>query len=201
MVAPEGYLKNRKWRVASTTNLKEALGFLAQKSPQYILIPVDHPNKKTLNLLQLIRQAFPKTRVIPYAEKNSGTANKLMQDLGMEYNLYPPVSGPSIQRLILKIVKDDETRSSIDTGYDEVAASSNQKSSQDLMTFKGENKSTSSDPMSFEAARAALAKMIQTEGEDNSSGGPITQQGIQPGSEFTFEKQSTSQGKTHSATQ
>lgn len=203
MVAPEGYLKNRKWRVASTTNLKEALGFLAQKSPQYILIPVDHPNKKTLSLLQLIRQAFPKTRIVPYADKSSGSSMKLLQDLNMEYNLYPPVSGPAIQRLILKIVKDDETRSSIDTGDDETQTQ-NAKAGSDVITFKGENKASGgNETMSFEAARAALSKMIQTDSDDSSasgSGGPIIQQGGMGGGDFAF-RQDGPQGTESSATQ
>lgn len=202
MVAPEGYLKNRKWRVASTTNLKEALGFLAQKSPQYILIPVDHPNKKTLSLLQLIKQAFPKTRIIPYADKSSSPATRSLQELNMEYNLYPPVSGPAIQRLILKIVKDDETRASIDTGEANFGEKSSENSGDGVLKFKGEHGASGNPSMSFEQARDALSRMIQSDSDDGSQIGiqGAVQQGSASG-EFSFQQQGIAPGKDHSANQ
>lgn len=203
MVACEAYLKNRKWRIASTTNLKEALGFLAQKSPQYILIPVDHPNKKTLSLLQLIRQAFPKTRIIPYADKSSSAATRSLQELNMEYHLYPPVSGPAIQRLILKIVKDDETKASIDTGDTGFGDKNTEASGDEVIKFKGEHGTSGNASMSFEQARDALSRMIQSDGDDGSQigGHSPLQQGGSSGGEFSFEQKGIAPGKEHSETQ
>ena len=59
----ETFLRNRNWIVGSGTNMREALAYIIQKTPQYVILSADHPNKKVKVLPKLLTQAFP-VRVI-----------------------------------------------------------------------------------------------------------------------------------------
>jgi hypothetical protein len=103
----EVFLGNRGWLLNTAFQLKQMILVLAQKNPEYVLIPVDFPHAKILMLPQLLAQAFP-AKIILYAENPSTTAMMRLQEIKMPYKIYPPVSGPAIERMIFKIQKDQE---------------------------------------------------------------------------------------------
>jgi hypothetical protein len=156
----EQFLRNRNWIVTSSTNLREALAYIIQKQPQFVLVTSDHPNKKVRLLPKMLIQAFP-VRVIGFAEKGSGLSMQALNEMGLEYNLQPPVSGPAIERMIAKIRKDDERKAS------ELKSSTSIDSSQNgdtpisqMMTFKGASLSAEEVQASFAKARSALSHLI-----------------------------------------
>ncbi|UXR65077.1 hypothetical protein EZJ49_02300 [Bdellovibrio bacteriovorus] len=109
--AVEGFLRNREWNIKSTTNLKEALIFLVQEQPQFVMVSIDHPNRKVRNLPKILTQAFP-VCVIAFAETNSAASFTLLNNCNTEYILYPPVTGPAVERTVNKYYKDQQTRDS-----------------------------------------------------------------------------------------
>lgn len=118
--AVEGFLRNRDWTMKSTTNLKEALIFLVQEQPQFVLVSIDHPNRKVRNLPKILTQAFP-VCVIAFAESNSAASFTLLNSCNTEYVLYPPVTGPAVERTVNKYYKDQQIRES-SAGFNRGAA-------------------------------------------------------------------------------
>lgn len=105
----EGFLKNRDWTIKSTTNLKEALIFLVQEQPQFVMVSIDHPNRKVRNLPKILAQAFP-VCVIVFAEENSAASFNMLNTSNSEYVLYPPVTGPAVERTVNKFYKDQNAK-------------------------------------------------------------------------------------------
>ncbi|MFV3410117.1 hypothetical protein ACNH6C_16015 [Bdellovibrio bacteriovorus] len=105
----EGFLKNRDWTIKSTTNLKEALIFLVQEQPQFVMISIDHPNRKVRNLPKILAQAFP-CCVIIFGEENSAASFNMLNTSSCEYVLYPPVTGPAVERTVNKFYKDQQAK-------------------------------------------------------------------------------------------
>jgi hypothetical protein len=111
MVQTEVFLKNRGWTVASGCDFRALIMYLVTKSPTYLFISADHPNKKARLLPKLLAQTFPVVS-IPFAETNTMETLKTLEAMGQQYHLPAPASGPAIQRIIKKIIKDQS--SSID---------------------------------------------------------------------------------------
>ncbi|MBX2989431.1 MAG: hypothetical protein KF802_16200 [Bdellovibrionaceae bacterium] len=103
----ESFLRNRGWKIQSATNLKEALTFLVSQKPSFVMITVDHPNKKVRMLPKLLTQSFP-VFVMVFAEQGSSLSYKALQDSGCPYRINPPATGPAVERTINKILKDQE---------------------------------------------------------------------------------------------
>lgn len=162
----ENFLKNRNWIVGSSTNLREALAYIIQKKPQYVLLSADHPNKKVRMLPKMLSQAFP-VKVIGFAEKSTGLSQKQLNEMALEYNLYPPVSGPAIERIVLKIKKDEEHKAQNAANPKAGREGAASGSGDDTITFKGDTMSGEDLKASFESARAALSQLV---GSDDESG-------------------------------
>lgn len=105
----EQFLGNRGWTLYFANSLKGLIINLAQKQPQYLLLPVDFPHKKVMLLPQILAQAFP-VKIIVYAENTTSASTAKLQEVKSDYRLYPPVSGPAIERMILKLQKDEEIK-------------------------------------------------------------------------------------------
>lgn len=142
----ESFLRNRQWTVKSTANLKEALVYLVQHQPTFVMVSIDHPNRKVRNLPKVLTQAFP-VCVIPFAETASAANMKMLADMSSGYSLFPPVTGPAIERTFNKYQKDLQNKGpslqSIDSQWNE----GNEKLKQALIAIKGGNASgNESDP-------------------------------------------------------
>lgn len=101
----EAFLNKRNFKVFSESDLKDALGKLLELSPHYVFLAWDHPVKKVTTLPKLITQAST-CIVIPYALGDKDAVYKL-NFCPLSPKLFPPISGPSVERLILKIEKSD----------------------------------------------------------------------------------------------
>ena len=105
----EQFLKNRGWELYFANSLKSLIVNLAQKQPQYLLLPIDFPHKKVQLLPNILAQAFP-VKIIVYAENTTSASTAKLQEVKSDYRLYPPVSGPAVERMIFKIQRDEITR-------------------------------------------------------------------------------------------
>ena len=107
--AVETFLRNRGWKIHSTTDLKEAFEQIVTQKPSYVLITVDHSNKKVRTLPKLIAANFP-TATIVFAETQTPASYKMLHESASEYRVYPPVTGPAIERCINKYLKDQQAK-------------------------------------------------------------------------------------------
>ncbi|MFP5520678.1 MAG: hypothetical protein ACLGGX_12295 [Bdellovibrionia bacterium] len=71
----------------------------------FVLISSDHPNKKVANLPRILTSAFP-VCVVMFGESTSPAAYKKLSTHPAEYKLFPPVSGPAVERIVNKYIKD-----------------------------------------------------------------------------------------------
>jgi hypothetical protein len=170
----ETYLKNRKWIVGSGYGMREVLAYIIQKKPQYVMVAADHTNRKVKILPKLISQAFP-VKVIAFAEGSSTASINALREMNQPYSLFPPVSGPSIERLIRKIIKDekDDAEKSAElakNGGLNPDGSPAGDANQGTILLKGEKGSAGESQSSFEQARAALAALANGSDDDNQSG-------------------------------
>ncbi|WP_413575250.1 hypothetical protein ACLVWU_13185 [Bdellovibrio sp. HCB290] len=108
LVPVENFLKNRDWEIRSTHNLKEAMVFLVQNQPQFVMVSIDHPNKKVRNLPKVLSQAFP-VCVIAFAEHSTANSVKVLNDCNSGYAIYHPITGPAVERMVNKYLKDQST--------------------------------------------------------------------------------------------
>lgn len=101
----ETFLRNRDWQLETSSSLKEALAYILKTQPEFVMICMDHPHPKARLLPNLLRQAL-RTHVIMYIDNATAAAIAAMKDANTEYAVYPPVSGPAIERMVLRILYD-----------------------------------------------------------------------------------------------
>ena len=105
LTGPEGFLKNRGWLVRSFVDMRDAIQSVMQSQPNYILICADHPNAQVLMLPQLFQGKLG-IHTIAYFDKHPTQPKTILDAMKTPYVLYPNVSGPSVERMILKIQRD-----------------------------------------------------------------------------------------------
>ncbi len=165
----ETFLRNRGWRLYSTANLKEALVQIVSNKPSYILISVDHPNKKVRALPKLLAQAFP-AACIAFAENQNSTSFKMLNEAATEYRVYPPVTGPAIERCVNKYLKDQQTRATVQSANDRFQGQKDADGN-DVISIKGGGSGPIEIKGGGEAAGDAGKLFAQLLGEE---GGLIT---------------------------
>ncbi len=101
----ESFLKNRTWELVSAHDMRVALATLFRHNIDYAMIGVDHPHPHVLKLPDIIAQTI-KIPVILFAETMTPQAAHMLRTTRHPYLLFPPVSGPAIERMLLKIEKD-----------------------------------------------------------------------------------------------
>ncbi|MDG0817840.1 hypothetical protein [Bdellovibrio svalbardensis] len=154
----EGFLKNRGWDIKATANLKEALIYLVQKQPQFVMISIDHPNRKVRNLPKVLAQAFP-VCVIAFSETASAANIKILTDSAAQYAIFPPITGPAIERTINKYYKDQQIKSGPGGRHKDSSWEKGRDDQQSSMiAIKGQN------TVSAETARNFLAQFLGGDG-------------------------------------
>lgn len=107
ITAIELFLKKRGFNVVSESDLKVAILQIMKTAPDYILISWDHPSERIAHLPKLILQSVM-TTIIAYCSSNDKLQVRKLQGSGQPLKLFPPLSGPAIQRLISRLEKDKE---------------------------------------------------------------------------------------------
>jgi hypothetical protein len=118
LAATESFLRNRGWEVYSTADLKEALIQVVSKKHSYVLISIDHTNKKIPMLPKLIREKYDIV-VMTFAESTSASSFNALTASRTDYKIYAPVTGPAVERSVNKHSKDRETLSRLKIKKDE----------------------------------------------------------------------------------
>lgn len=110
MEATESFLKNRDWSVFSTTDIKEAITYVAEKKPVYILISIDHPHPKITMLPQIFKQACGAV-IIAFAESTSTYSEGILVGLtAADHRVFAPATGPAVERCINKHLLEKNKR-------------------------------------------------------------------------------------------
>lgn len=107
LVPAENFLRHRGWHVFSTHDLNQASHIMIQSEPMYVFISVDHPNPRALVLLKMVRDRFP-FHMVAFSENTYASSTQKLSALESKYKLYAPVSGPSLERTVLSILKEQE---------------------------------------------------------------------------------------------
>lgn len=112
----EHFLQKRDFKIYSELDIKMALVKVIEINPSIIFIAWDHPNAKIFDLPKLIATATT-AKVIPYVMGQAKEDYRKLDICPMEHKLYPPVSGPAVERLVLKFCKIEIRKNS---DYDEI---------------------------------------------------------------------------------
>ncbi|MBY0554197.1 hypothetical protein K2P97_06690 [bacterium] len=97
----EAFLSKRNFDVHSESDIKNALVKALELQPDFIFLAWDHPNPKISQLPALITQSIM-APVVAYIMSNTKEATRKLNICPVNYKLYPPISGPAIERLVLK---------------------------------------------------------------------------------------------------
>lgn len=100
------FLKKRNFEVYLEKDIKEAVVKVFEVKPDFIFIAWDHPEKKIMMLPKILSQST-KAVIVPFINKNSKDALFKIETCPVSPKLYPPISGPAIERLILKSGRED----------------------------------------------------------------------------------------------
>ena len=100
----ESFLGKRNFEVHSESDIRAAICKVVELRPSFIFLAWDHTNPKVMNLPKLIAQASFAT-LVPYILSNSKEDMRKLLVCPLNPKLYPPLSGPAIERLILKSAK------------------------------------------------------------------------------------------------
>lgn len=155
----ENFLKNREWKLFSTIALKDALAYMVQNQPAFVMISVDHPNKRVRKLAKVLPQAFP-CCVIMFAEQAIPSSLKALSDTHAEYILNPPATGPAVERTVNKFYKDQARKQAAGQSIDRVKLGDGEDK---VISIKGENVS----------AQSLLAQLMNEDGNNSSHGNAI----------------------------
>lgn len=172
----EAYLTHRGWKLKTSEKLRDALLNLIQGKPDFFFFPSDFPNKKIKALPPLIKQAFPTTKLVAYCEASSPAALAKLKDAGVEFTLYPPVSGTTIERLVLRVLRSaDEKKADPDRNFG-TKESTDKSSESEMLFFRSDKKDSGQMQGSIDQAKDALSKILMVAGGNDDTDGPhITQ--------------------------
>jgi hypothetical protein len=100
------FLKKRNFVVHVETEVKEAIVQVFDLKPDFVFISWDHTDKKIQMLPKILAQSAASI-IVPFINKNTKDAIFKIEQCPYTPKLYPPLSGPSVERLIMKSSKED----------------------------------------------------------------------------------------------
>ncbi len=116
--AVEAYLKKRNYKVVVESNLRDGLQKIITESPSYIFLAWDHPTDQIRTIHKLIYQTSV-APIIPYIMTTQRDQIIQLEASGFEHKLYPPLSGPAIQRIL---AKNEKKNSEIEQAFNQSKA-------------------------------------------------------------------------------
>jgi|GEM_PF-5233724 len=99
--AIESFLGKRNFKVFTETDVKSSLEKIFEIQPDFVFLAWDHDDQTITNLPKLIAQAS-NALVVPYIISDKKVDTRKLNICVHNPKLYPPLSGPTIERLILK---------------------------------------------------------------------------------------------------
>lgn len=104
--AIEAFLSKRNFVVHMQSDVKEALIQIIELQPDFVFVAWNHENQRVTQIPALISQAGSCV-VVPYIMANTKEAVRKLNICQLSPKLFPPISGPAIERLILKYEKQN----------------------------------------------------------------------------------------------
>lgn len=105
LAAISSYLKKRGYNVTSEQTVEKALATANEHQPDFTFVAWDHPDQKIYQTAENISK-ITSSLVVPYiTSAHSHDVMRLMQSNAV-IKMQTPISGPAVQRLILKYEKD-----------------------------------------------------------------------------------------------
>ncbi|MGZ3726151.1 MAG: hypothetical protein ACXWQQ_10125 [Pseudobdellovibrio sp.] len=99
------FLKKRNFVVHIESDIKTSITSVFDIKPDFIFLAWDHPDKKMLMLPKILTQSVASV-IVPFINKNSKDGIFKIEQCPSP-KLYPPLSGPAVERLILKSGRED----------------------------------------------------------------------------------------------
>lgn len=108
LTAVENFLKKRNYDVHVATDVKAGLLKLIEVQPDIVFIALDQGSPKIDALPQIIGQCV-QTNIIPFAHSNTREAIKKLDESVFSNKIFPPLSGPAVERMSLKLKANAKT--------------------------------------------------------------------------------------------
>lgn len=99
----EVYLERRDFIVQTESTVSIALEKILESKPAFVFAAWDHHDKAVESI---ISQIPAETVVIPYITSTSGPDTRKLMNLDVPLKMFPPLSGPAIQRLVHRFEKE-----------------------------------------------------------------------------------------------
>lgn len=174
LINAENYLKNREWELGSSDDLRQAMVYILNKKPTYVMVTVDHSNSKVDQLPKLLMQTFP-VKVIVFAESHSSKSLHKLRSLDHPYTLMPPISGPMIERMVNKINLDEERKKNQSPEDEKKRNSYYNQNDSDVISIKNSNKDNGSYHQRFGSNKSDNSKVVINQDKNKSSNANIGQ--------------------------
>ncbi|MCH2533297.1 MAG: hypothetical protein MK008_02520 [Bdellovibrionales bacterium] len=174
LINAENYLKNRDWELGSSDDLRQAMVFILNKKPTYVMVTVDHSNSKVDQLPKLLMQTFP-VKVIVFAESHSSKSLHKLRSMDHPYTLMPPISGPMIERMVHKINLDEERKKNQSPEDEKKRNSYYNQSDSDVISIKNSNKDNGNYHQRFGSDKGDNSKVIINQDKQNQGNAHIAQ--------------------------
>ncbi len=100
------FLKKRNYEVYTVAELKDSVTKIFEIQPQFVFLAWDHNDRKVITFANLLAQTTS-VPIIPFINKNTKDSILRFGLCPLNPKLYPPLSGPAVERLILKTGIDD----------------------------------------------------------------------------------------------
>lgn len=100
------FLKKRGFDVHIESEIKESIVRVFEIKPDFIFLAWDHTDAKAQSLPKAFAQSTASI-IVPYINKSTKDAIFKIDRCPYSPKIYPPISGPSVERVMLKTKKDD----------------------------------------------------------------------------------------------
>ena len=99
----EHYLESRGFKIKIESAVSTAVEKIKESKPDYVFVAWDHDDHKAQNISA---ELTDDTTMIAYITSMAEAEKRKLMELDLPFKIFAPPSGPSIQRLILKLEKE-----------------------------------------------------------------------------------------------
>lgn len=101
----ELYLEGRGFKIHSESLITAALEKIKESKPDYVFVAWDHSDQSIQNILS---ESTDEMTIIPYITSLTESEKHKLISLDVPFKLFPPPSGPAIERLLLKLENEKQ---------------------------------------------------------------------------------------------
>ncbi len=99
------FLSRRGWPTTVLSSVSQAIEFIAEKKPDFVLVSLNHPNPAMVKIPDLISGTFNLTCIGFIEALDTASTNKLSKSK-LRYKIQGQASGPNLHRSIRKILAE-----------------------------------------------------------------------------------------------